>query len=81
SSPFDNVASPFVNAASSSNPTGPLQYQQDNDDGEDDAKQHQGGLRRGVRVRHAPTCGIGGHLGDDGGGHGHGRGRGRGRDS
>ncbi|MCI90553.1 hypothetical protein A2U01_0111846, partial [Trifolium medium] len=47
--PFDNVASPFVNAASpffnatsSSNPTAPLQYQQDNDDGEDDAEQHQG---------------------------------------
>ncbi|MCI66006.1 hypothetical protein A2U01_0087264, partial [Trifolium medium] len=39
-----------------------------------DAEQHQGGLRRGGRVRHAPTYGTGGHLGD-GGGHGRGRAR------
>ncbi|MCI48454.1 hypothetical protein A2U01_0069697, partial [Trifolium medium] len=67
-----------VNDASSSNPTRPLQYQQDNDEGEDDAKQHQDGLRRSSRVRHAPTCGTGGHLGDSGG---HGRGRARDSDS
>ncbi|CAJ2647491.1 unnamed protein product [Trifolium pratense] len=73
----DTSTSNFFNASSSSNPTASFQYQQD------DVEQHQGELRRGDRVRHAPTCGTGGHLGDDdvGGGGGRGRGRARGRDN
>ncbi|CAJ2648314.1 unnamed protein product [Trifolium pratense] len=69
----DTSTSNFFNASSSSNPTASFQYQQD------DVEQHQGELRRGDRVRHAPTCGTGGHLGDDDVGGGRGRGRGRGR--
>ncbi|PNX83089.1 hypothetical protein L195_g039127, partial [Trifolium pratense] len=55
----DSSPSPLGNVARSSNSIGSFQYQQD------DAEKHQGGLRRGGRVRHAPTCGTGGHLGDD----------------